>query len=163
MGTSFQRIRGTVGMGFTWAASWAPMGALMGAVLHAVLPGPPIGLGSVILLNATTLAVLGFIGGISFAGILRLVEGHRQFDELSIPRIATLGAVGGVLLGSLAAAVGLWGGGFGLLGLGMISAATLLGSGSAAASLVLARKADDWNLLKATTSGEKASLKESET
>jgi len=162
VGTWFRRMRGTVGMGLTWAASWAPIGAVVGAVLHTVLPGSLIGLGSVVLLNATTFAILGFVGGVSFAGILRVAEGHHQFDELSIPRVATWGAIGGVLLGGLAAAGGLWGGGFGLLGLGMMSAATLLGSSSAAASLALARAADDRSLSKTAAPGE-APLSESET
>ena len=163
MGKRYQRIRGAVGMGLTWAASWGPIGAIVGAVLHAVLPGAPIGLGSVVLLNAATFAVLGFVGGVSFGGILRLAEGHHQFDELSLPRFSAWGAVGGVLLGGLAAGAGLWGGGFGVLGMSMMGAATFLGAGSAAASLAVARKADDRQLLNGSTGKDDSRLREKKT
>ena len=144
-----QRIRGAVGMGLTWAAGWAPIGAVVSTVLHVVLPGTPIGLGSVIALNATTFAALGLIGGTVFAGVLRLTEGNRRFDELSLPRFAGWGAIGGVLLGGVAVSIGLWGAGFGLVGAGMMGAATLLGAASAAGSLALARATDDRELLEA--------------
>lgn len=163
MGAWYQRIRGAIGLGLTWAGSWAPIGAVVGAVLHVVLPGSPLGLGSVVLLNATTFAVLGFIGGMSFGGILRLAEGHRRFDELTLPRFTVWGAVGGVLLGGLAAAAGLWGGGFGALGAGMVGAASVLGAGSAAASLALARKSDERQLLEAGADAEGALLSRTET
>ena len=129
-----QRIRGAIGIGVTWAAGWAPIGAAVGTVLHWLLPGAG-GLGGVIVLNATTFAALGFVGGALFATVLRLTEGRRRFDELRVPRFAGWGAVGGLLLGGIAAAAGLWGGGFGVLGAGMMGAATLLGAGSAAATL----------------------------
>lgn len=144
-----QRVRGAIGMGLTWAAGWAPIGALVGVVLNAVLPGfPPIGLGTVVAVNATTFAVLGFVGGTIFATVLRLTEGHRRFEELYLLRFAGWGAVGGLLLGGVAVAVGLWGSGFGRIGAAMIGAATLLGAGSASGSLALARKADDRALPK---------------
>lgn len=142
-----RRIRGAIGLGLTWAAGWAPIGAVVGAVLHVVLPGAPVGWATVVALNAATFAVLGFVGGGIFATVLRLAEGHHKFGELSLPRFAGWGALGGVLLGGMAVAAGLWGGGLGLLGAGMMGAATLLGSASAAGSLALARKAEDRELL----------------
>lgn len=144
-----RRIRAAVGIGLTWAAGWAPVGAAVGALLHFLLPGGPLSLGAVIWLNAATFAVLGVVGGTIFATVLRLTEGHRRFDELSLPRFAGWGAVGGVLLGGAAVATGLWGAGFGLLGAGVVGAATLLGAGSAAGSLALARRAEDGELLEA--------------
>lgn len=146
MRQSLQRIRGAIGVGLTWAAGWAPIGAVVGVVLHVVLPGTPIGLGAVAALNATTFAVLGFIGGAIFSTVLRLTEGHRRFDELSLPRFAGWGAVGGILLGGLTVTAGLWGASFGPVGAGMVGAATLLGASSAAGSLALARSADDREL-----------------
>jgi hypothetical protein len=143
-----QRIRGAIGMGLTWAAGWTPIGAAVGAVLHYILPGIPIGLGSVVILNATTFAALGFVGGTLFSTVLRLTEGQRRFDELSLPRFAAWGAVGGLVLGGVAVAAGLWGASFGPLGGSMIAVAAILGAGSAAGSLALARRANDRELLR---------------
>jgi hypothetical protein len=134
-------------MGLTWAGGWAPIGALVGVVLHAVLPGTSIGLGTVVALNAATFAGLGFVGGTIFATVLRLTEGQRRFDELSVTRFAVWGALGGALLGGAAVTASLWGAASGLLAAGMTVAATALGAGSAASSLILARKADERSLL----------------
>jgi hypothetical protein len=73
---------------------------------------------------------MGFINGASFAAVLRIVEGRRRFDEMSLWRFAGLGAVGGLVVSLLT------GGGF-------VVAFTVLGAGSAAGSLALARRADD--------------------
>jgi hypothetical protein len=146
-----RRIRGAIGMGLTWAAGWAPIGAVVGVALHEVLPASPIGLASVVVLNATTFAALGLIGGTAFGAVLRLAEGHRRFHQLSLPRFASWGAVGGVLLGGMAVAAGLWGAGFGPLGTSMVGAATLLGGVSATGTLVLARRAHGRGLLDADT------------
>lgn len=146
-----RRIRGAIGMGLTWAAGWAPIGAVVGVALHEILPASPIGLVSVVILNATTFAALGLIGGTIFGAVLGLAEGHRRFDQLSLPRFASWGAVGGVLLGGMAVAAGLWGAGFGPLGASMMAAATLLGGVSATGTLVLARKAQRQGLLEMDT------------
>lgn len=156
------RIRGAIGMGLTWAAGWAPIGAVLGWVLHLVLPGGGLGLGGVIALNAATFAVLGFLGGTIFASVLRLTEGRRRFDELSLPRFAGWGAVGGLVLGGVAVSAGLWGGGLGVLGAGMMGAATLLGAGSAAASLAVARAADDRERIEAGDGAPDRSLRGAE-
>jgi len=66
-----RRIRGAIGMGLTWAAGWAPIGAVVGVALHEILPASPIGLASVVVLNATTFAALGLIGGTVFGGLLQ--------------------------------------------------------------------------------------------
>jgi hypothetical protein len=119
-----------------------------------------MGLGSVIALNAGMFAVLGFIGGTVFAGVLRLTEGRNSFDKLSLPRFAAWGAIGGALLGSLAVWVGLWGGGVGLLGAGMVGAASVLGGLSAAGSLAIARRAGDRGLLEGDAGVEDVGLTE---
>ena len=157
-----RRIRGAIGIGLTWAAGWAPIGAVVGAVLHFLLPGAPLTLGSVIALNATTFAALGFAGGATFATLLRFTEGHRRFHELSLPRFAVWGALGGGLLGGLAVTVGLWGAGFGPIGVAMMGAATLLGAGSAAGSLAVARMADEGPMLESGEPVAEAGLTETE-
>jgi hypothetical protein len=143
----------------TWAAGWAPIGAVVGVVLHVVIPGAPVSLGTVVALNATTFAVLGFVGGTIFAGILGLTGGQRRFEELRIAGFAAGGAIGGTLLGSVAVMADLWGAGFGPIGAGMMGAAALLGAASAAGSLALARSANDQELLESdagvTDSGDR--------
>ena len=155
-----QRIRGAVGLGLTWAAGWAPIGAVVGVVLHVVIPGAPVSLGTVVALNATTFAVLGFVGGTIFAGILGLTGGQRRFEELRMAGFAAWGAIGGTLLGSVAVMADLWGAGFGLIGAGMMGAAALLGAASAAGSLALARITNDQELLESdagvTDSGDRS-------
>ena len=160
MRQSLRRIRGAIGMGLTWAAGWAPIGAVVGGVLHEVLPTSPIGLASVVVLNATTFAVLGFIGGTVFGTVLRLAEGHRRFEQLSLPRFASWGAVGGVLLGGAAVAAGLWGASLGPLGASMVGAATFLGAVSATGTLALARRGNGRGLLEADTDLADAGLTE---
>ena len=130
-----KRIRGAVGMGLTWAAAWFGVGAVMGLVFFG---------GVELLANALNSAVVGFIGGTSFSVALGIAEGRRRFDEMSLPRFAGWGAVGGLLVSMLLLS------NQGVLGAVLIVGVfTLLGAGSAAGSLALARRADDRELLKA--------------
>ena len=146
-----QRIRGALGMGLTWAVGWAPVGAVTGLVAGVVLGLP---LGEIAANYAQMFAVLGFIGGSMFSTVLRITEGRRRFDQLLLPRFAAWGAVGGLSLGTLAVAAGVVGlGGLTPFTVAVVGAAGLLGAGSAAGSLALARRAEDRELLEA---GEEA-------
>ena len=139
-----RRIRGAIGMGLTWAAAWFGVGALIGLVFFG---GGLVELVS----NSVLFAVFGFIGGAAFSGVLGIAEGHRRFDEMSLPRFAAWGAAAGLLLSVLLLSTG---GSIPLLGSVVVaSVATLLGAGSAAGSLALARRAEDKELLE---SGEEA-------
>jgi hypothetical protein len=86
-----RRIRGAIGIGFTWAVAWAAVGSvprwLFGFNTDAPLP--------------LVFGVLGFIAGVIFSGLLMLTEGRRGFDQLSLPRFAAWGAVGGLLLSGI--------------------------------------------------------------
>ena len=139
------RIRGAVGIGLTWAAGWVPLGAITGWLTGQFLGFP---LGVVTSNYAMMFGVLGFIGGTIFSTVLSLAEGRRSFDQLSLPRFVMWGAAGGFLLGGLAVAVGLLGAGPTLLGAVIAGASTLLGAGSAAGTLSIARAADSRALLK---------------
>ena len=146
-----RRIRGAIGMGLTWAVGWMPVGVLVGgAAWLAVFNGMGLPLGGAMKNFAIMFGVMGFVGGGLFSTLLRIADGRRRFDELSTPRFAAWGAIGGGILGALGVSLG-------FLGLGGVSAVTvgitafvgLLGAGSAAGTLALARQADDQELLEA--------------
>jgi hypothetical protein len=135
MGQWSRRIRGAIGMGLTWALAWF----LAGMALLLVI-GPdaadvpfPIGFG-----------FLGFLAGVSFSGVLGLVEGRRSFAQMSVPRFALWGGAGGALLSAIF--VPLTGQGLDVL---TILVPVFGGAGAicAAGTLALARRATDPELL----------------
>jgi hypothetical protein len=150
-----RRIRGAIGMGLTWAAGWAVAGVLIG-VASNLLPGLPWdAFFKVFDAPLPALAIPGFFGGALFSVVLGIAARGRRFDELSLPRFAAWGAVGGLLLSllpnALAAAgvltvgpgVSLW------QSTAVISGPFILLSAlSASASLLLARRAQDREVLK---------------
>jgi hypothetical protein len=138
-----RRLRGAIGLGVSWAIGWAPIGAAVGVVLGLTL-GAPIGLGGVVLVNATVFALLGFAAGALFSTALRLSEGRRRFEELSLPRLTALGGAGGLVLGGLVVGAGLWGiATTPTVAVAVVAASTMLGAGSAAGTLAIARQADE--------------------
>lgn len=86
-----RRIRGAIGMGFTWAAAWSAAGLVPRWVfgVNADAPFPLV------------FGVFGFIAGVTFSGLLVLAEGRRTFDQMSLPRFAGWGAMGGLLLSAV--------------------------------------------------------------
>jgi len=130
-----RRIRGAIGMGLTWAIAWFVAG--LGLLLV-------VGFGAADVPFPLFFALLGFLAGVTFSGVLGIVEGRRRFDQMSLKRFAVWGGVGGLVLSvGLAALVG-WDA---LLVLGPVFA--LSGAGCAAGSLALARRAEDRELLEA--------------
>jgi hypothetical protein len=144
-----RRIRGAIGMGLTWAAAW------FGAGLILLLT---VGVGAADVPFPLFFALLGFLAGVTFSGVLGIVEGRRRFDQMSLPRFAAWGAIGGLLLSGIFA----WAAGLGgeFLVLGPLFA--LSGAGCAAGSLALARKAEDRELLDASADVGEAGLAEDE-
>ena len=130
-----RRIRGAIGMGLMWAMAWFGAGLILLLV---------VGVGAADVPFPLFFALLGFLAGVTFSGILGIVEGRRRFDQMSLPRFAAWGGVGGLLLSVVLAAAF---GGDALLVLGPIFA--LSGAGCAAGSLALARRAKDRELLNA--------------
>lgn len=91
MGKWLRRIRGAIGIGVTWAAAWALVGSVPRWLFGFNTDAPfPIIFG-----------VLGFIAGVIFSGLLMLTEGRRGFEEMTLPRFAAWGAVGGILLSAI--------------------------------------------------------------
>lgn len=137
-----RRIRGAVGMGLTWAAGWALVGVLIELITEFV-PGWD---GALVDVWVTALAVPGFLGGAVFSVVLGIAGGRRRFDELSLPRFACWGALGGLLVSVPIMTVV----GFTPPLLVAASMVTLLCAGSAAGSLALARMAEERELLDAS-------------
>ena len=140
-----RRIRGAVGMGLTWAVAWFGAGVALLLVVGVGAADVPFPLG---------FGLLGFLAGVTFSGVLGIVEGRRRFDQMSLPRFAVWGGVGGLLLsGIFVLATGLGGE---VLVLGPVFA--LSGAGCAAGSLALARTAEDRELLNASGDVAEAEL-----
>ena len=93
-----RRIRGAIGMGLTWAVGWALAGVLFGVVSLILPPAATSGFFRVFDAPLPALALPGFIGGAIFSVVLGIAGRRRRFDELSLPRVAAWGAVGGLLL-----------------------------------------------------------------
>lgn len=92
----WRRIRGALGLGVVWAGGGAFVGGLV-ELISNLFPGLPLGF---IDMWIPTLALPGFLGGVSFAVALGIAGRRRRFDELSYPRVVTWGIAGGVLLGT---------------------------------------------------------------
>ncbi len=86
-----RRIRGAIGMGLTWAIVLGAVGGLPRWVfgVNTDVPIPLVA------------GVFGFIAGVTFSGLLVLIEGRRPSAQLSLPRFAAWGAMGGLLLSAL--------------------------------------------------------------
>lgn len=155
-------IRGAIGMGLTWAAGWMPIGAMCAFglwLLGGIGPAEPLGL---VWTYAKLFGAFGLVGGGVFSAVLRLTEGRRRFDQLSLPRFATWGGIGGLVMGGLAILYGAGGPGFDLEHAIVIGFATLLGTASAAGTLALARQGDDRELLSTSEDVERVGLSEQE-
>src|SRR5688500_5420229 len=149
MGKWLRSIRGAVGMGLTSAIAWAIAGVLIG-VSSRLLPFLPWdSFFAVFDAPLPALAIPGFFGGALFSVVLGIAARRRRFDELSVPRFALWGALGGVLLTLFPfalIAVGLASTEGSRFTNGQVIAAIggpfiLLSAASAAGSLLLARRA----------------------
>ena len=140
-----RRIRGAMGIGLTWAVGWTLVGMLGVVVFYTLFPSVP----DVFDVWIPVFAYPGFLAGVGFSAVLRVAEGRRRFDELSLPRFAAWGAVGGLLVGAFVGAM--------LFGevphtalAAIMGTSTLLGAVSASGSLALARREEDRELLDAS-------------
>lgn len=100
-----RRLRGALGMGVTWALGWAVAGVLIGASSN-LLPGLPWdSFFEVFDAPLPALAIPGFVAGGLFSIVLSVAARRRKFDELSLPKFALWGALGGLLLSLVPAAL----------------------------------------------------------
>lgn len=142
-----RRIRGAIGMGLTWAVAWLGAGLVLLLIVGLDAADVPFPL---------FFGLLGFLAGVTFSLVLGIVEGRRRFDQMSLPRFAAWGAIGGLLLSGVFTWVSGLAGEF--LVLGPVFA--LSGACCAAGSLALARRAEDRVLLDATGDVGEAELAE---
>lgn len=123
-----RRVRGAIGMGLVWALAWGGAGVVMAVVTRftADVPFPLF------------FALLGFIAGLIFSAVLALTAGRRSFDQMSLPRFATWGAVGGIVMSAFfARAASLESGDLLMVGATFAIASAVCATGS----LALARRA----------------------
>ena len=133
MSTLLRRLRGALGMGLFWGLGGAAIGGLielldnLGVRWHWI---------DRIDMWIPLFAIPGFFGGIAFSLVLGIAGHDRKLEEMSLPRFALWGALGGLLLGGLA------------LTLGMILDPTLVllvpalfGAAAASGTLLIARAA----------------------
>lgn len=137
-----RRLRGALGIGVMWALGWALFGGVLGLVFDAGTAVTEMWMGA--------LLAVGFTAGTLFSGVLGIAGRRRRFDELSLPLFTTWGAVGGALLGLGVVGLVVASGPFPMLrGLALLIAIPAVGSAlSAAATLQLARLAEDRALLE---------------
>ena len=136
------RIRAAVGIGLTWAAAWFAAGM---ALLFVV------GFGAADVPFPLFFGFLGFLAGATFSGVVGVLGRRRRFDQMSLPRFAGWGAIGGLLLcGALILVMGP----ADVLVVGPVFG--IAGAISAAGTLMLARRAEKRELLAARGEGEDA-------
>jgi hypothetical protein len=152
-------------MGLTWALGWAIAGILIG-VASILLPSLPWDrFFEIFDAPLPALAVPGFFGGVFFSLVLGVAGRRRRFSELSLPRFTAWGVAGGLLLTLFPAA---------LVSVGLatpngsvweLTAAIgvpliALSAASAAATLLLARRAEGRSAPATSGDGAGASLGE---
>lgn len=145
MTTWLRRIRGAIGMGAIWAVAGGVAGTMISLgflVRTGSRPDAPFPI---------MLGALGLIAGVVFSGVLRLVEGRRRFDQMSLSRFAALGAaVGFALSATFFLVVSRGDPTFLRYFLVVGPVVTVAAAGCAAGSLALARRAQSRELLETT-------------
>jgi hypothetical protein len=130
MRTLLRRIRGLVGIGIFSAVVWSAVGVAITAII-SVVDSPSVDPGEGPLLAALVFGRAGFVAGVMAGVVLAIAERHRRLADLTLPRVALWGALGGLALPWLGAAPR-----------PMMLILGVLGSGSAVAAVALARRAE---------------------
>ena len=149
------RLRGMVWICLNWAAGWAGTGLLIGVTSLATPFLPWDAFFRVFDAPLPALGLPGFIGGALFSIVVGIAEHRSRFEDLSLGRFGAWGALAGLMLSLLPAAMvaavlaalnhpehGLW-----KLTALISGPLTLLGAVSGAASLRLARAGRLWKTL----------------
>lgn len=137
-------IRGMIGTGLIFGAGVGVVGSMLG--LLGLLLGK---FSWNDLRMVARVSVVAFFVGVVFSGVLAITARGRVFDRLSLRYVTALGAGGGLLYFLLIAALNgarVWSAS---AAIGNLTILILMGAGSAAGMLIVARKAS-----QALTSGE---------
>ena len=136
-----RRIRTAAVTGLVWAVVWAPVAILVGTLII----DPDNSMDEMWVVIG---AYPGFLCGVLFSVMLGMPEGLRGIAETSLGRAGVLGALSGLIVGTLpfligtaTSAVPLW-----QLALLVIGSFTLMSAASAVVSALLARRAGDREL-----------------
>lgn len=139
MGQWVRRIRAAIGMGLIWAFGWFGAGLLLLLVVGLDAADVPFPLG---------FAALGFLAGATFSVVLGIVERRRRFDQLTLPRFAAWGALGGMLMSGVFILLVALSGDAPPEILVVAPVFSVAASASAAGTLALARKGDEQKRLE---------------
>ena len=142
---TLRRVRGALGLAFTWAVLWAIAAGITGGIVSSLIlllrrTIPPVGL----LMAAFALAgaISGFVSGAGFALLLTTSARRRTLDDINPLQFGALGALPAAVFGWLI---------FHQPVLAFI--ATSFGFVAATGSLILARRANDRELESPTSWG----------
>jgi hypothetical protein len=150
-----RRIKAAIGLGLTWAFAWFAAGMVLLFI---------VGFGAADVPFPLFFGLLGFFAGATFSGVLGLLGRRRRFDQMSLPRFAVWGALGGVLLAGGVVALNVLFGDTATLDFlpTFFSVFGVAGAASAAGTLALARMAEDPRSLEAGEDVANAGLTERE-
>jgi len=127
----FSGIRGTVVMILLWTVGW---GLGFGGLIELFVDPS----GDIVDIWPTAMAIPGFIGGVVLSALLRIAEGRRSFDEVSLARFAAWGVVTSLVIGVIAIATGV-ASAVSLAAAAMIGITAVLGAVAAIGSAVFFR------------------------
>ena len=146
-----RRLRGMLGMALSWAVPWGVVIGTAGGLLTYFLVRTPPGVSRISVAlhaawgNGISGAMLGFVTGSIFSGVLWAAERQRSLPNLRASRFALWGAVAGgfpcivmVLPPVAAGAVGT------IVGTSLVAVAIGLGAASAVASLRIAQSGPEF-------------------
>lgn len=131
-----RRIRAAIGIGLTWAAAWFAAGMILLLIVGPDAADVPFPL---------FFGLLGFLTGATFSLVLGIVARRRRFDQMSLPRFAGWGAIGGLSLSGIL----IWTAGPDAEFLVLGPVFSLAGAISAAGTLAVARRAEGRALVDA--------------
>ena len=139
-----RRLRGIIGTALVWGTAWAVAACGLTLVWHAWFR-PRAGLAGVgfspVLGMTLFYGIIGVWAGAVFASVLAVGDRRRTFAGLRMSRVVTWGMLGGVSYPVLVWLVASSGSGPMPSGLGVaVGLTAVLGGGSAAAMLALARR-----------------------
>lgn len=126
-----------LGMGLTFSAGVGLVASAVIGIPWLVMGGGPL---PELAKAITAFAIWAFPIGVAFSGVTALTARGRSLDSLSIPRFAAMGAAAGLVLYGVLA-LNAWDAWSLRNALGNAAIFIGLGSGSATASLLLARRA----------------------